>query len=494
MLALLGHNIEEIRPLVALRALVLSLLAGVLLYALLRLLLKDGLRAALVASVILVLFFTYGHVYAFLEPLQPLGFSPGRHRFLLPLWLLLFVSGIRWALRRRDLSGLTQGLNTISAVVLLFPLAQIALFGLRSLQASQVVQAQQAPFELQLPQDPPDIYYIVLDAYARDDILRQDLGLDNRPFLDELRELGFYIAPCSQSNYAQTQLSLTSSLNFTYLPDLSPEFQPGQTSRAGVAEFLRHNRARQALEGLGYTVIAFETGFKVTEWEDADIFLTRPSNPYGELQVLEGMNDFEVLFLRSTAGLALIDATALLPQFIQQDLENPSRIHYERIRYGLDELKRMPERSGPKFVFAHLVSPHPPFVFNAQGEFEVTDQDDLEGYRQQIRFLNREIIPILQTLIEQSDTPPVILLQADHGAIHMPPGKRMAILNAYYLPRGGQDLLYENISPVNSFRLIFDYYFGGNFGLLEDGSYFSSYQQPFDFTLIKDPRADCAPE
>jgi len=70
----------------------------------------------------------------------------------------------------------------------------------------------------------------------------------------------------------------------------------------------------------------------------------------------------------------------------------------------------------------------------------------------------------------------------------------MAILNAYYLPRGGQDLLYENISPVNSFRLIFDYYFGGNFGLLEDGSYFSSYQQPFDFTLIKDPRADCAPE
>src|SRR3970282_1068515 len=78
--------------------------------------------------------------------------------------------------------------------------------------------------------DSPDIYYIILDGYARDDILRKFYQLDNRDFLDRLGELGFYVAGCAQSNYAQTQLSLASSLNFAYLDSLGDDFHAGNDS------------------------------------------------------------------------------------------------------------------------------------------------------------------------------------------------------------------------------------------------------------------------
>jgi len=58
---------------------------------------------------------------------------------------------------------------------------------------------------------------------------------------------------------------------------------------------------------------------------------------------------------------------------------------------------------------------------------------------------------------------------------------RQWILNAYYLP-GQQDRLYPTISPVNSFRVIFDAYFGGKYDMLEDVSYFSPVPNLYDFS------------
>jgi hypothetical protein len=56
----------------------------------------------------------------------------------------------------------------------------------------------------------------------------------------------------------------------------------------------------------------------------------------------------------------------------------------------------------------------------------------------------------------------------DHG---LRSDNRYKILNAYYLPEDGSQNLYSAITPVNSFRLIFDTYFGSNYGLTHDTSY-----------------------
>jgi hypothetical protein len=85
----------------------------------------------------------------------------------------------------------------------------------------------------------------------------------------------------------------------------------------------------------------------------------------------------------------------------------------------------------------------------------------------------------------------VIIIQGDHGGINAPPDGRMKILNAYYFPEGGNQYLYQSISPVNSFRVLFDAYFNGNYPIIADISNFSVYQKPYEYTIIQDKRTGC---
>jgi hypothetical protein len=135
--------------------------------------------------------------------------------------------------------------------------------------------------------------------------------------------------------------------------------------------------------------------------------------------------------------------------------------------------------------------PHPPYVFGPDGEFTDFDIETDTGYRNQIKYINGELVQLVEDLISKSEVPPIIIIQADHGAIHSPPSKRLRILNAYYLPEDGIDALYEQISPVNSFRLVLNRYFEGQYELLEDYAYYSIYQTPYDLTEIPETRPDC---
>jgi hypothetical protein len=190
----------------------------------------------------------------------------------------------------------------------------------------------------------------------------------------------------------------------------------------------------------------------------------------------------------------LVDGATVLPQFLRPDLEYPSQIHRERVLYTLNQLGKLPNMIGPKFVFAHIVSPHKPYVFGPAGEIVGDEKNDIIGFRDQVQYLNSRLVPMLQSIIINSSIPPIIILQADHGGVGTSTVDRHKILNAYYLPTGGEELLYENISPVNSFRLIINHYFGGNFEILEDISFTSTYKHPYMYTIITENRPDCSLE
>jgi hypothetical protein len=483
--ALLGANIEATPASAALRPLAVSVFGALLLLLVLKLLLRSWQRAALVTTLILALFFSYGHVYDYLEGAALIGFPLARHRLLIPVWIGLFLLGAWWASRpRRDLATITRALNLFGAVLLLLPLAQIGLSQARLLQASSRNPAQAQRLPLQLPRDAhtPDIYYLILDGYSRDDMLQKFYDLDNSPFLERLTKLGFYVARCSQSNYAQTQLSLASSLNFDYLDALGDGYNPASDSRAGLPELIQHSHARRSLESLGYRVVAFETGFGSTQLEDADVYLSTGAE--------QGIEDFESLLVRTTAGRIAAEGIAFLN--LKPDWERRDAAHRQRILYTLEELRRVPEMPGPKFVFAHIITPHWPHVFGPDGEAVHERQDSISGYRDQVIFINKMIAPVLAEIIAKSPTPPVIILQGDHGAVIESPERRMAILNAYYLPNGAGSGLYESISPVNTFRLIFNVYFGGDNRMLEDAAYYSRYEKPFDFQIVPNERQGCA--
>jgi hypothetical protein len=139
---------------------------------------------------------------------------------------------------------------------------------------------------------------------------------------------------------------------------------------------------------------------------------------------------------------------------------------------------------GPKFVFAHLAVPHPPWVFGPNGEevqSETAEHIYLgeQGYLDQLVFVNKKLKEGVDGLLTGQDNPPVIIIQGDHGPGFLGDAasedayrERLGILNAYYLSNGGNDLLYESITPVNTFRVVFNHYFEQDFELLEDKSFF----------------------
>lgn len=192
--------------------------------------------------------------------------------------------------------------------------------------------------------------------------------------------------------------------------------------------------------------------------------------------------------------------------------------HRSRVLYTFDQLAELPELDGPKFVFAHILSPHPPFVFDARGKpiqpkrsYSINDGDDYigtwkeyrKGYAAQIRYTSQMLEQTVSKILEGSPEPPVIIVQADHGPgvylVWKSPDEtclweRTSILNAYYLPDGGSQALYPEISPVNSFRVVLNHYFGLKIDLLPDQTYFTSHQTGSRFTNVteeRDSRENC---
>jgi hypothetical protein len=145
------------------------------------------------------------------------------------------------------------------------------------------------------------------------------------------------------------------------------------------------------------------------------------------------------------------------------------------VLYTLEHLKQIPELAGPKFVYAHICCPHQPFVFGPGGESVLVEdwynKFDKQFYLGQYIFISTEIEGVIDALLEKSEIPPIIIVQSDHGArnwLPVNPNDWHKILNAMYLPGMDYNTLADNISPVNTFRLIFDHYFGADYPMLED--------------------------
>jgi hypothetical protein len=462
VLTLMAYNIHEIALSDMWASLIFALLISVIVYGLTRLLIHDWHRAALVSFAALFSFFTYGQIYNLLKNVSIGNVYLFRHRTLLILYGLLLIVAVYWILRRlASPERWTYWLNLLSIYLLIYPAFVISsnaiqqFLAYRSALSARAVQAQTTNSAR------PDIYYIILDAYGRGDVLKNDLGFDNSAFLDALQERGFYVADCSQSNYPVTEYSLASSLNYDYLEHeyLNVDNEPERIA------LIKHSAFRSFLEGQGYRIVSAPTGWGMTEWKDANIYLDFDRS-------YSALPEFEKLTMDTT----------LLRIVSDFNLFNINRItdnnHRSRVLSLLNHLKRLPSEEGDLFVFAHFVIPHPPYRFGPNGEWLEGRPDDFPtAYINQVIFINHEILQVIDTILAKSETPPVIIIQGDHGPppeISSSSAQKMPILNAYYLPGvDTEKVLYSSISPVNSLRVVLNSYFGQNLPLLEDISYYA---------------------
>ena len=481
VLALLAVNVGQVKPDAGFRPVLISLAIAGLLFGLLFLFLRNVYRAAFLSTLWMALFFSYGHVYiSLLEKFPDINLD----WWLLASWLVLAAFFSWWGTRPRLLFvDSARTLNVIALGLVIVSLVQINSGSEK--RGARALGAQNAPVqELTRPENPPDIYYFILDSYTRDDLLKRAYSYDNSGFLQALRERGFYVADCSQSNYSRTELSLASSLNMSYLQGLDDKFVPESIGRLRLWDALKHSAVRYNLEQLGYQTVSYANGYPWSELEDADVFLTPPP-------LASGMTEFETLFIETTLmrqaqELGWVD----VDQIVGQNFRDRHMLVFDT----LGDVARM---KGPQFVHVHLLLPHPPFVFGPNGEY--TNPADFwnekkvynrvnyqRGYTNQLTFLNRKLLETIDVILANSETPPVIILQGDHGPWIQPNPQHFFILNAYYLP-GHQDELYPTISPVNSFRLVFNDYFGAKYDMLADISYYSPVPKLYEFTEVPYP-------
>jgi len=504
-----GMNFYQIELADVLVTSLASLLVAVVVLLVSALLLRSWPRALFVTSLLLLLFFTFGHVYEITRHIRIRYFPFDKQPNLLILWGVLALAGIIFALKKPErLPGVNRYVGMIAGFLLVMNILNISY---NAVTASAPPLPESGAFEVQTPNQLRDIYYIVLDEYSGNDVLVDQLGFDNSQFIQSLEERGFSVPSDARSNYYATHFSLASSLNMQYLDHLyghrTDDLEP-------LFAMVRHNRTLLTLKRLGYTYIHFATGFPVTRNNPyADILY----NGHDEKRIRLGdFIEFDPKPLRiNDYHLALSRTTLLLPFVDTVEIED-SRA---RTLYNLEKLAEIPRMPEPTFVFAHFILPHFPYVFDRDDgpvnpdqpvDGQIVDQEKYTlqaDYIDQLIYTNRVISQLVDTILEQSTIEPIILIQSDHGYRWICPdcfeqtraqlrvwdadhyaNVILPIFSAYYLPDGGQDLIYPTISPVNSFRIIFDHYFGANLGLIED-RYFKPeeyYERAYHFVDITD--------
>src|SRR5512137_2863642 len=273
LLFLWAANISQIDPVVVIRPFLFTLVGSAVLFGILYLILRDLLKTGLVGSLLLIAFFSYGQLY-YAARANPQISLLSHHSVLIPLYLVLFGLAIWGILRLKKYGRLFLYLNLISLLLVGLQVVELGYGYIRtSLAARQPVKVQSG---LALPaslKDIPDIYVIVLDGYMRSDALKQDLGYDNSAFIDQLTNMGFYVAGCSRPNYTFTYASISALLNMRYIPQAYENDVWSEFSDSGFWSILKNDEVRQQLKSVGYKTVAFQEDYPLLQFDDADVLI-----------------------------------------------------------------------------------------------------------------------------------------------------------------------------------------------------------------------------
>ena len=480
VLVLAANNLGQIELKVILRPLLYSTLASLIVFFVCWLFFQKYYPAGILTFLISFFSLTYGHFFTLMEDRVIGNWVIGTHTYMLILWAVLFLAAVYFLLFKiNDLSSLTMILKIVMGALVLFQIGIISAYEVKAQIISDNLGTDQDNTLLQPPDTStmPDIYFIILDKYARSDALQSFYKYDNSEFIAGLESQGFWVAPCSRSNYAFTVMSLSSQLNMAYVEDLTDN-----PSLKTTTALIKNNIVHEAVEEAGYTTIAFEMGFTWGNMKNFDFYFDEIPDNIDTWS----LDPFEILYLRSTLGVLLFEGTNEVGEQVSMtDIERKAA----RTQLILDVLPEIPQKPGPKFVHAHIVTPHPPYIFNADGTLNPNpeERNPSEGYRAQLAFIEKRILAVVQQIIENSETQPIIIIEGDHGF-----GKKYVTSNllAMHLPDNGEAGLPDDMTLVNVFPHIFNTYFGTEIDYLPNLS-FTHTDDWYESVLIEEWNPAC---
>lgn len=485
---LLAGNIDKTPISHAINPALVSMLGGLVLWGMFYAITRSYRSSALSASWFIFLFFFYGYAFK-------LTHEAFQHRYLLLVWGLLFCTGVFCAYRLKKFDRkITYIVNSMVSVLVVLSVGQIAAYELKTYITEQPLPDHITTFNYGTVTPPdvlPDIYYIIIDAYASEWSFREFYKFDISKFTSYLTDRGFYVVPKTTSNYSKTVFSLSSQLNMDYLDKLLGVDESVLVSslshreaEAELGRLIEDNRLIHFMKSQGYRTIHVGSPWTYTL-----------RNKYAD----ENINLQPIPF-DSEFSLILFNTTALKPISEKIGLLDNRKLQWKRIQYEFDEVAGIASRPEPTYVFAHFDIPHWPYVFDVDGSFVPADvehyeRSEKENYMRQVQYLNTALPKMIDQILEQSVTPPIIVLQSDHGSASAPLHDTVVLttkgaerdfvlqegmrnFSAILLPGKERGVLPENLTPVNVWRVILNTYFGTNLEILPNKNFFKVTNVP----------------
>ena len=467
ILFLFANNFFKVSTEDLIISLAISASSAIALWFIIKRITKNGKKSGIITSLFLILFFSYGHIFIGANGVDVFGFDTSNHYyFVIPFIVIFSFISFLVVSANRPLNNATKISNAISITLIIITAVNIGTFGIEGINLGDESETLSLDVETG---DLPDIYYMVFDSYGNHNTLKTHYDYDNEPFLEYLASRNFVIPSATHSNYAETLLSLPSALNMQYIGNHNlTSIQEAREAKYDAQKIINNNEVMKKLKEKGYEIINFNSGSWITS----------------SIQIAD-RHPCDSNFLNSEFIGMVIRTSMLNPLhvfFFEHDFRYVVNCAFENI-------PNFQDYDQPVFVFAHVMIPHPPYVFGPNGEtvdvesLSFTDGwDHKQGYLDQVKYANKRIPGVLDAILSDDD-PPIIIIQSDHGpkidVDFVNPTDEMyvqtfGILNAYHLPDGCDNSIYDSISPVNSFRVIFNCYFDEDYELLDDNAYWTS--------------------
>ena len=493
VLFIYSQNVYELSVQEIILPILLILFAAVLLWILVRFIIKNNEKSSFIISLLLVLSFTYGHIYLLVDGFTLGNSDIGRHQYLLIPFAISFIVGTYYFIKtKRRLNNASTISSAITGTFIVIILINIATYNIGSVDSfdSELITTETSldtydatvgtftPHQDEI-RNYPDVYYIILDGYMSSSSLKEFLNYDNQEFVSYLSNKGFNVNHKSYTNYPSSIPSVTSTLNMMYLNFLTEE----QVKHIKIPQKMYvENTVMQNFKSAGYKIINIQRPFPFIVSSSLVDSVMCERNKYVDSQLFNMTIKTSILVF-------------LLEKWEERELREAALCNFAELS------KQHQKFDEPIFVFSHILVPHPPYLFGPEGESvsSVRPQgleswQDEEGYINSIKFANKKIMQVVDGLLADPENSPVIIIQADHGyGFDVDASKlskenleqRMSILSAYYLPGIEENLSDDVITPVNTFRIIFNSYFNADYDLLENKMYLDDNDEGFvDVTNI----------
>ena len=496
-------NVEEIIiPMIFVLALSIGL------YYTLKIILKNAYKSALIITILLIILFSYGHIYYLLNDVSIDGFDIGRNRYLIPIFGIILLSTTFYVIRAKKVfDNTTSIINFVSVIFVIVAISNVGFIVAEMTScdtcAKQTLFYERIDFskyfdvhKFAIPdnQKLPDVYYLILDEYARNDALKDYHNFDNSEFTDYLEDNGFHVAKNNFANYPMSVQSIPATMNMQYVNFLSYEigtevrnYKPLNEKDYGLYP---NNMVIKNFKEMDYKIITFNT-----------FALHLHENPLADEKLC-----YKTKFLLENRIFDLLGRTSIFGYYVERWAESE---HRQVILCTFDNLPTASDVfDEPVFVWAHIMLPHPPWVFGPNGEeitpgkpLLITDNPEFRDsgwepkkqYSQQVEFVNKKTMEIVEKILERNNNS-IIIIHGDHGTSwdvnweepsEEDIWQRMRNFDAIYFPdENKRQYLSDDRTLVNTFRTVFNSYFGSEYEILDNKMYWGYNKKPYIFEDI----------